>query len=83
MDIDFRRLATSVSIVCLYVFSLCPSQENPRYHHCFGDEDMVGRMLVLAKAGHASTVVQTSMTLYWIGLCRRVTVFSPGSEVYV
>ena len=49
---------------------------NPRYFHCFGDEDQVGRMIALARASHPSKVVFNTITLYWIGLVRRLKSFS-------
>jgi len=46
---------------------------NPRFFHCFGDEDQVGRMLKIARASHATTVVFNTVTLFWIGLVRRLS----------
>lgn len=45
---------------------------NPRYYHCFGDEDMVGRCLLIARAAHASTTVSSSLGNYCLGLKTRV-----------
>ena len=54
---------------------------NPRFFHCFGDEDTVGKMITLAKASHASTVVFNTLTLYWIGLVRRLVSFAASPVV--
>ena len=48
---------------------------NPRYFHCFGDEDQIGKMLLLAHACHPVTVVTNTIALYWIGLVRRISNF--------
>ena len=50
---------------------------NPRFFHCFGDEDMVGQMLKVGRAAHALTVVRSTMETYLIGLRRRLC--QPGS----
>ena len=47
--------------------------ENPAYFHCFGDEDMVGQMLQVAAAGHASTTVSSAVGKYSLGLKVRLT----------
>jgi len=44
---------------------------NPSYFHCFGDEDMVGLSIVLAKAGHANVVVDDTLDNYVIGVRHR------------
>lgn len=48
---------------------------NPRYFHCFGDEDQVGKLLNVAAASHCNTVVSNSVDLYLIGLSKRVATF--------
>lgn len=47
-------------------------RNNPRFFHCFGDEDMVGQMLTLARAGHATTVVDNALDNYTAGLKQRL-----------
>jgi len=47
-------------------------RDNPRFFHCFGDGDMVGKMLVLARAGHALTIVSSAVNNYILGLVHRL-----------
>ncbi len=48
---------------------------NPRWFHCFGDEDQIGRVLRVSRAAHAGTVVTSTMSLYRFGLVRRLAKF--------
>jgi hypothetical protein len=48
---------------------------NPHFFTCFGDEDMVGQMLKVARAGHASTVVDCALSNYTMGMVTRVSRF--------
>ena len=45
---------------------------NPIFFTCFGDEDLVGQMLKVARAGHALTVVTSAVDNYMIGLKLRL-----------
>ena len=56
---------------------------NPRYFHCFGDEDQVGRMIILARASHPLKTVSNTMILYWLGLARRIKSFDPAAAPVV
>eukprot|EP00959_Pyramimonas_sp_CCMP1952_P198920 4160600-Pyramimonas_sp.AAC.1 len=47
-------------------------KNNPRFFHCFSDEDMVGIMIRTAKSCHANTVVTGSVDKYAIGLVTRM-----------
>ena len=58
-------------------------RSNPRYFHCFGDEDQIGKMLLLAAASHSATVVESTVTLYWVGLIRRMYTFKHATPVRV
>ena len=51
---------------------------NPRFYHCFSDEDLVGQMLRTARAGHSLTVVDSALTNYMIGLLERLKYLDPG-----
>ena len=46
---------------------------NPRFFTCFCDEDMVGQMLLVARAGHALTVVASAVDNYIVGLKLRLS----------
>lgn len=59
------------------VLDACLDSYNPRFFHCFGDEDQVGRLIILASASHPTTVVATSIGLYLVGMARRLRTFSP------
>jgi hypothetical protein len=54
---------------------------NPRFSWCFGGEDMIGKMLLLARAGHALTVVANSIDTYVIGLIERLKNFRRWRQV--
>jgi hypothetical protein len=43
---------------------------NPRYYHCFADEDFIGHMLKVAKRAHSSTVVEHTVA-FWIVGCKQ------------
>ena len=45
---------------------------NPRFFTCFGDEDTVGQILRLAKAGHALTTVESALDKHALGLRARL-----------
>ena len=57
------------------ILDVIDDQNNPRFFHCFGDEDMVGIMLKLAKSCHASTVVRNCVDKYTVGLLSRLAEF--------
>ena len=44
---------------------------NPRFFTCFGDEDMVGKMLTLSRTGHAHVPQDHVVTMYAIGAKQR------------
>ncbi len=47
-------------------------RNNPRFFHCFGDEDMVGIMLRTARSCHSLTVVDSCVRKYATGLVARI-----------
>jgi hypothetical protein len=44
---------------------------NPRFFHCFSDEDFIGQMLKVAKRGHANTVVEHTVSFWIVGAKQR------------
>jgi hypothetical protein len=44
---------------------------NPRFFHCFSGEDLIGKLLRLARKGHASTVIDHAMSCYIVGMKQR------------
>ena len=52
----------------------CTTNEkgNPRFYHCFSDEDMVGKMILAAHAVHPSTAVRSTLEKYAMGLIERL-----------
>ena len=52
---------------------------NPRFFHCFSDEDMVGKMLIVARAAHASCVADSALDNYAMGLVTRLEQLEAGS----
>jgi hypothetical protein len=48
---------------------------NPRFFHCFGDEDQVGKLLRLARKGHAATVINHVVGVFAVGLKQRFDAF--------
>ena len=57
------------------VLDACEDSYNPRFFHCFSDEDQVGRLITLAAAAHPTTVVATSIGLYIVAMARRIKLF--------
>jgi len=43
-------------------------RENPRFLHCFADEDLMGRMARIAGRCHRSTVIRRTFQRYWLSL---------------
>jgi hypothetical protein len=44
---------------------------NPRYFHCFSDEDLIGKLLRVARKGHASTVIDHAVSCCIVGMKQR------------
>ena len=53
---------------------------NPRFFHCFGDEDMVGAMLGVARACHSLTVVPSALNNYTARFLWRILCFGSHGE---
>ena len=54
------------------VMDCVEDRENPCFFHCFGDEDMVGRMLRVARKQHANTLPESAAGTYLAGLLLRL-----------
>jgi hypothetical protein len=44
---------------------------NPRFFTCFGDEDLTGKLLRIARTGHSTTVVDHAVGVFVVGLKQR------------
>lgn len=53
---------------------------NPRFFHCFGDEDCVGQVLTLARSGHGLTVVDSALDKYLLGFGERLINFTAEDD---
>jgi hypothetical protein len=53
------------------VLDALADKRNPRYSTCFGDEDMVGKMLTLSRTGHARVPQDHVVAMYAIGAKQR------------